>query len=229
MSVREVPPAVLKHRGVPLRFHALVTGEDGNPVVPHARRFDGEDEDATPVYEERWLLLTSSVLVDLENPTIGWADLDAWEDALGTNVHTTIARTLALALEVWVPGEHAPDGSPVPDLRRVGKMMVDGMIDDYAAAIGAAFMLSQGIAPERAGEALRVQVKAAKDLRPLVDTELQRMLAAEAESQEEAFRLLREAQDAQGTPTSPSGEPSPGTRGTGDGAPPVATPPSSGD
>lgn len=230
MSVREVPPAVLKHRGVPLRFHVLAVGEDGAPVVPYARAYDGEGEDATPRYEDRWLQFSSSVLVDLENPAVGWADLDAWEDNLQARPVSTIVRTIALALEMWVPGAHTADGYPVPDLRRAGTMILDGEIDDYASAIGCAFMLSQGIAPERAGEALRVQVKAAKDLRPLVNTELQRMLAEEEAAQEEAFRLLHAAVAARDTPTSPSeAAPSPGPPGTPSGAEPVGTPASSGD
>jgi hypothetical protein len=228
VTAREIPPAVLKHRGVPVRFHALVLGEDGAPVRPVARRFDGDGDSAEPVFEERWLQFTSSVLVDFENPSIGWADLDAWEDALGKSPVPSIVRTIALALELWVPGMSTPDGYPVPDLRRAGTMILDGELDDYAAAIGCAFMLSQGIAPERAGEAMRVQVKAARDLRPLVDTELQRMLAAEVEAQDEAFRLLNEAAANRDTPTNPDGTTSPGTPGTPSGVEGVGTPASSG-
>lgn len=225
MTTREVSPAVLKNRGVPLRFHVLAVGEDGNPASPYARKMDGDAETALPVFEERFVQFTSAVLVDMENPDVGWKDLDAWEDALSRQPTVTLVRTLALVLGLTVPGRATAGGEPVPDLRRVGVMMLDGEIDEYATAIGAAFMLAQGISPERAGEALRAGVKNAAEVRPLIDAEIQKMLAKEQESIEE---LLRDAR-GETTPTSPdASEGSPGGTGSTDGAEPVVPSTSSG-
>lgn len=221
-SPRVPTPQVLKHRGVPITVHAL--GETAEGRATYERRFDGEGENASPVYEERWLQFTNSVLVDMENPAIGWADLEGWEDDLQKRPTVALVRTLALALEVWVPGKHTETGDPVPDLRRTGKMLLDGQTDEYATAVGAAFMLSQGISPERAGEALRAGVKNAAEVRPLIDAEVQKMLAKEQETMEEAFRALNVAAD---TPTSPS-EPPPGTPGTPGSEPAETSTPSGG-
>jgi hypothetical protein len=220
--------AVLKSRGVPLRVHRLVTDEDtGAPAVPYARLMDGDAEDASPLYEERWLQFTNSVLVDMESDDIGWGSLDAWEDALQKQPTQALVRTLALALEVFVPGQATAAGSPVPDLRRMGKMMLDGETDEYATVVGAAFAISQGISPEHAGAILKQGVKNAREVRPLIDAEVQKLLEKEQAGIDQALRELSDA-DAAATPTSPTGTPSPGTPGTPAGPEPVAASTSSG-
>lgn len=219
--------AVLKHRGVPIRLHALVTDETGAPASPYARKFEGDGEESQPVYEERWVQFTNAALVDMENPAVGWADLDGWEDALQKNPTTALVKTLAIVLGMWVPGLAGPSGDPVPDLRRAGTMLVDGEADTYATVIGAAFMLAQGISPERAGEVLRAGVRNAREVRPLIDSEVQKMLAEEQASVEAALRAAGVG-DA-GTPTSPSeSQDSPGVPGTPVGSEPAETSTSSG-
>jgi hypothetical protein len=198
--------AVLKSRGVPLRVHRLVTDEDtGAPAVPYARLMDG----------------------DVESDDIGWGSLDAWEDALQKQPTQALVRTLALALEVFVPGKATAAGSPVPDLRRMGKMMLDGETDEYATVVGAAFAISQGISPEHAGAILKQGVKNAREVRPLIDAEVQKLLEKEQAGIDQALRELSDA-DAAATPTSPTGTPSPGTPGTPAGPEPVAASTSSG-
>lgn len=212
---RVPPPHVLKNRGVPVRVHALVVDDAGAPMVPYARRFEGDGEDSAPVFEERFIQFHNAALVDMENVHVGWADLDAWEDALAKSPTSALVRTFAIVFGAWVPGLAGPTGDPVPDLRRTGLMLIDGDADTYATAVGAAFMLAQGVSPTSAGEVLRAGVKNAKDVRPLIDAEVQKMLRAEQEQIEAALRAA--GAESLDTPTSPSEKPDslgvPGTTG----------------
>lgn len=211
MSVRVPPVAVLKNRGVPITLHTFAEAVEGDRT--YVRAFDGEGEDAEPVLEHRFLQFTNAVLADLESDDVGFGSMDAWQDALGVRPFVTLTRTLAIALEWWVPGALTATGSPVPDLRRAGKAMLDGKTDDYSTIVGVAFALANGVAPERAVDLLKAGVKNAAELRPLIDREIDKLLADE----ERAIQRARDAL-ADDTPTSPSDPATPGSSGSPDGS-----------
>lgn len=209
MSVRVPGPQVLRNRGIPVKVHRLVLDGAGDPVRPYQREFDGTGENAELLTDEVWVQLTNAVLADFEDDEIGWGSLDNWQAALVETPYKALVRTFALALGYHVPGMSTPGGSPVPDLRRAGTLMLDGLTDDYATVIGAAFALANGVSPERVGELLRAGVRNAAELRPLIDAEVQKMLEDEEASMAEA-RRLRDAVYGDGTPTNQtSGTPSP--------------------
>lgn len=222
-----VPSAnVLKNRGVPVFVHRLVTDpETGRAATPYERAFTGEGDAGEPVYDEVFIQFTTSVLVDMENPETGWGNLDEWQEQLGTLPTSALAKTIAFCLELFVPGAYSASGYPLPDLRRAGKMMLDGRADDYATAVGAAFALANGVSAERAGEVLRAGVRQAKDIRPLIDAELGRALDEEMKAVDQAIEQMR-AGDA--TPTGPTTG-TPGGPGSEAGSETVVTPTSSGD
>lgn len=226
MSVRVPSVAVLKNRGVPITLHALVTDDAGVPVRPYVRRYDGESEEAEPVLEHRFLQFTSAVLSDLESDDIGFGSMDEWQEQLGTKPFVSLTRTVAIALEWWVPGKSTDTGAPVPDLRRAGKAMLDGLTDDYSTIVGTAFALANGVQPERALDLLKAGVRNAKELRPLIDQEIDKLLLEEEAAIARARKQLAGEDD---TPTSPPAADTPGSSGSPDGSEAVATSTSSGD
>lgn len=146
---------VLKARGVPFEFHALdATDDTGDLVVPYQRKVTGDPDSPVTVMETRWLSFTNSVLADLEDDEIGWGSHDAWQDALKSHPFRTVNATVALLLQLWVPGKTTPGGAPVPDVRRAGVMLPDGTFAAISTCIGAAFAISMGTPPEEAGKLL---------------------------------------------------------------------------
>ncbi len=150
-----VPANVLKARGVPFRFHSLETTDTGDLAVPYRRKVNESSDDLVPVMEDHWLSFTNSVLADLEDDEIGWGSHDAWQDALRSHPFRTINATVALLLQLWVPGVATPSGSPIPDVRRAGVMIPDGTFAAISTCIGAAFAISMGTPPEEAGKLLQ--------------------------------------------------------------------------
>ncbi|HMM95403.1 hypothetical protein [Phycicoccus sp.] len=112
------------------------------------------DESGIAVTEEVFVAFDNSVLADIETY---WDDLDGWEDALEAQPHRALSETVAFALGyIVIEGD---TGRARPDMRRAGKAMLDGENAAYSTAIGTAFMISQGIPPEKAGEVLRAGLK----------------------------------------------------------------------
>lgn len=188
---------VLKNRGVPVILHVLAgDDEPGGPARPYKRTFTSDDESAEPILCTRWVQFTNSVIADIEDTEMGWGDQDGWQDALSKQPFLTLCKTLAISFEWWVPEQVNATGGPVPDQRRAGKAMLDGQIDTYATALGGAYSLSQGVTPEQAGEIMRAGIKSAAELRPLIASEVEKMIA-----EEEA--AIQRARGALATPTSP--------------------------
>lgn len=138
---RTVDATTLRNRGVPIQLHAL------SPEGPGWVR--AYTDDADPVFAEVYLSFNNSVLADIEGY---WGDLDGWEEALEQQPRKALTETMAFALEYITV---APDGTAKPDTRRAGKAMIDGESATYSTAIGAAFMIAEGIPAEKAGEVLR--------------------------------------------------------------------------
>lgn len=215
--VGPTPAAVLRNRGVPIRLHRL----ERDAVSERWRRV--YTEAGEPEFDEHWVQMTNAVLADLVDPVNGWGSLDSWQKALRADPHEALQHTLALCLDWW---KAMPDGVEEPDSRRAGVAMVDAELESYSAAIGAAFMLANGVRPERVGEVLAAGIASAAELRGkmmdrLADT-AERMAK---ESTDRIRRALDEPADAGTTRTSPGGEAStPLTTGSGTGSEPEQGP-----
>lgn len=142
---RTVDATILRNRGIPIQLHALTEREGGG----YDRAFaDGEAQ-----FDEVYLSFNNSVLADIEG---FFGDLDGWQDALDTQPRRALTQTMAFALEHITIG---PDGKSIPDTHRTGKAMIDGESAAYSTAIGAAYMIAEGIPPEKAGEVLAAGLK----------------------------------------------------------------------
>lgn len=211
------PAAVLRNRGVPIRLHRL----ERDPATERWRRVHAESGE--PEFEDHHVQMTNAVLSDVVDPINGWGSLDAWQKALRADPHDTLQHTLALCLDWW---KVLPDGAEEPDARRAGVAMVDAELESYSAAIGAAFMLANGVRPERVGEVLAAGIASAAELRGkmmdrLADT-AERMAKA---NNDRIRRALDEADAAETTQTSPGEEGStPSTTGSGSGSEPEPGP-----
>lgn len=163
MTIREVPASVLKNKGIPVPVHALETGPDGNPALPYRRLVTQAGD---PVEVEMWVRLTNLGLADLEEK---WGGLQQWQEALASKPFSTLLDTLAI---VWEEPRRA-----------AGLRMIDGGTDDYSTAIGAAFMLANGVPPERVGEVIARGVRAsAAERARLLDEGLREILADDGEA-----------------------------------------------
>lgn len=128
--------AVLLNRGVPVRVHATVA----DPTRPDRwQRVLGDVEDyPVPEWDKRYVRFTNLDFVQIEaepDPSAehdgGWGSVEEWTAALGGGKgYTTICRTFSL---MW--------DEPV---KRVGIMLIDGELEKYAAAVGAAYLLASG-------------------------------------------------------------------------------------
>lgn len=174
--MRAVTANVLKNRGVPLMLHVLETDAAGDAVVPYKRAFTGDGDDATPVMQEVWVQFTNSTLADIEDPEVGWgptidddgnliaAGMPSWQKDLRKRPWQAVSKTIAIVLQLWVPGRSTPSGGPVPNVRMAGMMIPEGTQAEMSSAIGAAFSIAMGAAPDTAGKLLAQGMKEATDL-----------------------------------------------------------------
>lgn len=209
MSLPQVPgPAVLRNRGVPVLVHVLARDAEHRLAVPYQRTFDEADE---PILETRWIQFTNAVLADIE---ARWGDTDSWQGALSDNPYRTLAETLAIAFGEWHTDEAG--GPPTPDVRLVGTMMRDGIDSTaYSTAILGAYLLSQGVEPERVGESLRREyAKAAETAHRIAE-----VLATSLDEPQPTPPSPPDATTPTSPTESPSGEPpsptGPDSEGTG--------------
>lgn len=189
MSAIEGTPShsVLKNRGVPVLVHQVEPTDDG---LHWDRVFNEADE---PVKVTTWVRFTNLSLAEVEST---WGDFEGWQKALDERPYNTLLDTFAFIWEV--PRAQA------------GKMMLDDAADDYSTAVGAAFMMSQGIEGDAVVRVIGRGVSAAKTLRERLEREgLAAVMEAEAEEDlAEAKRLAeRRSEDAPATPTPPSPSP----------------------
>lgn len=191
------PIAVLKARGVPVKLHVLERNAEGRWV-----RTFGEAGD--PVLEDRYVQMTNAVLADIESPLNGWGSADAWRDALQATPRDAMQRTLALCLDWWA----VTIGMEEPDSRRAGVAMLDAESDAYASAVGAAYMLANGVVPERVGEVMAAGIKSAAELRNRIMGRLADTAEAMTrEAMEASKRALDELDQLDAIPTSPNDPP----------------------
>lgn len=169
--MRHVSPNVLKNRGVPIMIHVPETGPDGELLLPYRRKMTGEGDNAEPVMQEVWIQFTNAVLADIEDPEVGWpekdgaaAGMEAWQAAMAASPWTAISKTLAICLQLWVPGVASPNGGPIPNTRLAGTLIPDGQQAELSAAVGAAFAMALGSSPDSAGKLLAQGMAQAKDL-----------------------------------------------------------------
>lgn len=212
------PPAVLKSRGVPIKVHVLAKNDEDRWV----RSMDGDE----PVIDTVYVQMTNAVLTDLTDPLVGYGSLDLWQHALSNDTYRALQNTLAMCLDWWIV---LPGGQESPDGRRAGRAMIDGEVDSYSSAIGAAFMLANGVRPERVGEVMAAGITSAAGIREQM---MDKLADAAMEAAQESTDRLKAALDADAdetTPTSPSSPTdTPSSSGSPHGSEQVATPASSG-
>jgi hypothetical protein len=122
--------AVLRNRGVPVRVHAtqVAPGGDLDTGPRWERVMTSENEDAAPVYETLHVRFTTLDLAEIEEK---WGGIEDWNKALnGDRPNVTVIDTFAI---LW----HMPR-------ERAGIAMLDAALDEYAAALGGAFLLANG-------------------------------------------------------------------------------------
>lgn len=168
----KLSPQVLKNRGVPVRVHVLEQDAAGR----WARSYEADGQ--TPVTEQVWIQLTNDVLASIEEH---WGSLDEWQKASQTKPFLSIGATLAICFDWW---KDSTSGEELPDGRRGGRAMLDGSLEVYTSAVGAAFMLANGIAPDRVGKALTDGLAATQKARArLVDETMTKLDEATAEAE----------------------------------------------
>lgn len=150
MALGKASAKVLANKGVPVEVYVLKR-EDGEVMWPPRPALRADESKVT---EERFVRLDNLAIADLEDAYDG---LDAWQAGLRRKPFATIIKTLEVA---W-----AEEFESYPEaLRRkvVGTMLLDAKIDDYATAIGGAFMLANGVEPDAVGKALKQGVAASQ-------------------------------------------------------------------
>lgn len=213
MGTFKVPsPAVLKNRGVPVPVHKL---SDGDGTLPPSRVYNDAEE---PVFEDRYVKITNNALSDIEDLDYGFGGLEEWQAELNSRAYTTVRKTLAI---VW-----GYDPRNRLHLLEVGQAMVDGQIDTYVTALGASYMIANGLDPTAAGELLEIGMDAASEKR-------QRALTAMSELIREAKEEEEKTEEPPAPETTVEGEvlnqfDSPGSNGYDSGYLPVDPPLSSG-
>lgn len=150
MAAIIIPPntAILKNRGFQFKVCVLEKDDLGKVKVPYQRTIGAEGE---PEIELIWFRIDNSLLADIEEvDPYGWGSIDGWEKSLNTSPVRTIAKTLAMFLEDFIPDR---DGKSVPNIKRASKMLLDGVVADYLVAVSNAMLMAQGIDPEALREA----------------------------------------------------------------------------
>lgn len=175
----EVPSAiVLRNKGVPINLYVL--DEEGMPIEDKAKGFKKEKvyirfaSSVCAGIEEAYA--RRSFMVDIDVPDeFGnytgrktqtervFEGLDAWEQSLQRLPFQTMQHTLAIALDT--------------ELDELAKRLIPEDQAKYSAAIGAAWMMAQGLDPESAGKLLAASLKAAKEKMDEMAVELAKLEA----------------------------------------------------
>lgn len=194
-ALNQTTPAVLKNRGVPVSFIVLNKDDEGRWTRSYT---DG----GGPVTEVVHLQMTNDVLAAIEDDVTGWGSLDAWQKDLQEHPFKALGKTIALCRDWYTPAD-------LPDVRRAGKAMLDAEIDVYSAAVGGAFMLANGLAPEQVGKTLADGVKASAAQKKRAMDRVTEQLDKAAREQELLEAHEEDLAAAPDTPTPPRS----GTRG----------------
>lgn len=176
MGLRPVSAAVLRNKGIPIPLYELARDGLGQLESPARRATNQADE---PIIGEAWVQMTNLALADVEER---FGTLQAWQEQLSKAPFNTLVTTIAICLDA--------------DRRQVGLRMVDGRLEDYSSAVGGAFMLANGVEPEKVGEVLARGVRAATEAhRRAMSERIDRMLAdQEAEGRRAELAAVPDAQ-----------------------------------
>jgi hypothetical protein len=159
----EASAQVLRNAGIPVKTYTLATTSEGALVEPYQRAVD---EFGEPLQEWRYVRVSNAVMAQVESPTpMGWGSTDAWEKDLQTIPFQGIARTLAIVWKMVIN----VDGLSAPDWERAAEVLIDGEIESYSLAVGNAFLLAQGVDPQRVGEHLREELTSLQTQRAAVE------------------------------------------------------------
>lgn len=207
MGLRSVSGPVLRNKGIPVELYELARDADGQLEQPLRRALSQADE---PVVAEVWLQMTNLALADIEEQ---FGELGKWQEALQTRPFGTIVTTLALCLDM--------------PRRQAGLRMIDGRLEDYSSAVGGAFMLANGVEPEKVGEVLARGVRAASEARSKLMAEgIDKMIADQrAEERRAEMEVVPPPAQVVGLPAA---TPTPGPSGSLPGAVFAGQSPSSG-
>lgn len=147
----DATPAVMRNRGVPVVMYAIVRDAlplpDGTPqvavdaitnILGPPRLMSGDDGEPMTVIEH--VRFDMNAIAQIEEL---WDGLANWQNNLATTKPvSTMRRTLAVTLG--------------RDDDEVGLAMIPQRQGEYAAAIGAAWAIANGVDPTQASQAMRV-------------------------------------------------------------------------
>lgn len=136
---------VLANRGIGTQVH--VVRREGDRWV---RAKDGEGND---IKEQYWIKFTNWTLALLEAPApLGFGSADAWQAAFQNTPLRAMVKTLALLDEKTIITDA---GEEAADLLYGAQRLLDGHVTTYASALVNAYMLAQGVSPEKIMAALK--------------------------------------------------------------------------
>ena len=151
----EASAQVLRNAGIPVKTYVLKRDEAGALVQPYERTVEQATGEAA--LEWRYIRISNAVLALVESPEpTGWGSLAGWEKELEEKPFLAIPKTLALC---WGMHVSTVVGLLAPDTQQAAEVLVDGEIEGYSLAIGNAFLIAQGVDPQRVGEHLAAEIR----------------------------------------------------------------------
>ena len=140
-------PEVLRNKGVSVQIAQLrQEGADWKPIYNE----DGELET-----EELWIKFTHNIIADIEEI---YDSLAEWQEAMANKPISTLRRTIGLI-----------KAEPV---EKIGLRLIEGQINSYSNAIGAAWGLANGVDPTVASRLLEQAEVAADSQIEMMNQEL---------------------------------------------------------
>jgi hypothetical protein len=177
--------AVLRNKGVPVRVHETQPAPTGSGRWE--RVLSADPDEPTPVWTQVHVRFTALDLAEIEEK---FGSIQAWNEALnGDKSHSSVIDTLAL---LW--------GYP---RERAGVAMIDGDLDGYAAAIGAAFLLANGGEADAVVRVLASRITVTGTKRKIQALGVGAQLEEEERLVQEAEKALTEYRETQNNKPSP--------------------------
>lgn len=160
----EATAQVLRNAGIPVKTYVLARAADGTLERPYRRAAD--EVTGEPLLEWRYVRISNAVLAAVETPEpTGWGSVGGWETALADTPFRAIAQTLAICWGLFVNDS----GLAAPDVAQAAAALVDGEIEGYSLAVANAFLMSQGVDPQRVGEHLAAEIRSLRTQREAIE------------------------------------------------------------
>lgn len=220
-----VNPVVLKNKGVPVYVYKttepqkVVTlnpadGTLSDPVWEPSTQV--LDDDGQPIVEEVWVRFTANTLAEIEER---FGTLQEFQKASQEKAFTSVRAALAFALGYCEDHPNPVERETLYHLgeTRAGLAMVDGKINDYATAVGAAMSIANGVDPTHVARMVEQGVRAAAE----AVAEMNESVAKQLDEQQPPDEPESAPPVDEGTDSTPTAE-SPGSVGSESSPEPVA-------